>query len=59
MTILLMYKELNQLVDDYYKCPDLHIKELILNDLIFLTDALLSSHETELKTEVTLPLESN
>ena len=41
MPILLIYNELNQLVDDYYKCPELQIKEQILNDLKFLTDALL------------------
>ena len=41
MPTLLIYKELNQLVDDYYKCPEPHIKELILMDLQLLTDALL------------------
>ena len=41
MPNLLIYKELNQLVDDYYKCSDLQIKELILTDLQLLTDALL------------------
>jgi hypothetical protein len=41
MSTLLIYKELNQLVNDYYKCPDLKVKEQILNDLVFLTDALI------------------
>lgn len=41
MPTLLIYKELNQLVDDYYKCSDLQIKEQILMDLQLLTDALL------------------
>ncbi|MFJ7826145.1 hypothetical protein [Psychrobacillus sp. NPDC096623] len=39
--ISLLYKELNRLVDDYYKCPELQIKELILSNLKLLTDALL------------------
>jgi hypothetical protein len=30
---------MNKLVDDYYKCDDLKIRELILNDLKFLTNA--------------------
>ena len=41
MPALLIYKELNQLVDDYYKCPESHLKELILKDLQLLTEALL------------------
>ena len=54
MPLLLIYKELNQLVDDYYKCPELHIKELILTDLKLLTDALLLLTSVEHNTEVTL-----
>lgn len=37
----LIYKELINLVDDYYKCPFTHIKEQILIDIKLLTDALL------------------
>ena len=47
MPALLIYKELNQLVDDYYRCPELHIKELILIDLQLLTDALLLLNAAE------------
>lgn len=53
MPLLLIYKELNQLVDDYYKCPELQIKEQILTDLKFLTDALLLMSQ-ELDSENTL-----
>ena len=59
MPILLIYKELNRLVDDYYKCPELHIKELILTDLKLLTDALLLITAAEPNSEVTLPLKSD
>ena len=38
---MLIYKELNNLIDDYYKCPFAHIKEQILIDINLLTDALL------------------
>ncbi|MCK1998001.1 hypothetical protein MPH47_12330 [Psychrobacillus psychrodurans] len=41
MPIILIYKELNHLIDDYYKCPFTHIKEQILIDINLLTDALL------------------
>ncbi|MEK3981173.1 hypothetical protein MKY37_19365 [Psychrobacillus sp. FSL K6-2836] len=53
MSILLIYKELNKLVDDYYKCPELQIKEQILSDLKFLTDALLLMDQ-EHNSEITL-----
>ena len=41
MPTLLIYKELNLLVDDYYKCPESQVKEQILMDLQLLTEALL------------------
>jgi hypothetical protein len=53
MPTLLIYKELNHLVDDYYKCPDVQIKKQILADLKFLTDALLVM-EHELDSDITL-----
>lgn len=53
VSILLIYKELNKLVDDYYKCPELQIKEQILSDLKFLTDALLLMDQ-EHNSEITL-----
>ena len=53
VSILLIYKELNKLVDDYYKCPELQIKEQILSDLKFLTDALLLMDQ-EHNFEITL-----
>lgn len=52
MPILLIYKELNRLVDDYYKCPESQIKEQIINDLKLLTDALLLM-EQELDSDIT------
>ena len=36
----LIYKELRKLVDDYYRCDSLEIKELILNDIMLLSEAL-------------------
>ncbi|SFQ13733.1 hypothetical protein SAMN05421670_1064 [Psychrobacillus psychrotolerans] len=39
--MILIYNELNNLIDDYYKCPFAHIKEQILIDINLLTDALL------------------
>jgi len=39
--MILIYKELNNLIDDYYKCPFTHIKEQILIDINLLTEALL------------------
>lgn len=39
--MILIYKELNKLIDDYYQCPYTHIKEQILLDINLLTDALL------------------
>ncbi|MEK3955393.1 hypothetical protein [Psychrobacillus sp. FSL K6-1464] len=59
MPILLIYKELNQLVDEYYKCPDMQIKELILTDLKLLTEVLLLLAASESNSEFTLPLESD
>lgn len=53
VSIVLIYKELNKLVDDYYKCPELQIKEQILSDLKFLTDALLLMDQ-EHNSEITL-----
>lgn len=53
MPTLLIYKELNHLVEDYYKCPDLQVKKQILADLKFLTDALLLI-EQELDSDITL-----
>ncbi|SDO24372.1 hypothetical protein SAMN05518871_11320 [Psychrobacillus sp. OK028] len=41
MPIALIYKELNRLIDDYYKCPFKHIKEQILIDINLLTEAIL------------------
>ncbi|WP_419961861.1 hypothetical protein [Psychrobacillus sp. BM2] len=41
MPILLIYKELNHLIDDYYKCPFTHMKEQIISDINLLTEALL------------------
>lgn len=41
MPITFIYKELNKLIDDYYKCPFTHIKEQILMDIKLLTDALI------------------
>ncbi|MFJ7826179.1 hypothetical protein [Psychrobacillus sp. NPDC096623] len=41
MPIALIYKELNRLIDDYYKCPFKHIKEQILIDIHLLTEAIL------------------
>jgi len=55
MPTLLIYKELNLLVDDYYKCPEQHIKEQILMDLQLLTDALLLL-TAEPNSDVTLTL---
>ncbi len=41
LTMILISHELNRLVDDYYRCPNLIIKEQILNDILFLTEAFL------------------
>ncbi|MEK3977839.1 hypothetical protein MKY37_01965 [Psychrobacillus sp. FSL K6-2836] len=53
MPISLIYKELNRLVDDYYKCPFTHIKEQILIDINLLTDALLV-FDVDLQLETSL-----
>jgi len=38
----LIYLELTRLVDDYFKCETLLIKEQILSDIRLLTEAVLS-----------------
>ena len=40
---MVMY-EINRLLDDYSKCPDSRIKELILTDIELLRDALILSN---------------
>ncbi|QUG41352.1 hypothetical protein KD050_19075 [Psychrobacillus sp. INOP01] len=52
----LIYKELNNLIDDYYKCPFIHIKEQILLDINLLTDALVLD-DIDYLSEI--PLESS
>ncbi|MDF2066574.1 hypothetical protein [Bacillus sp. Cr_A10] len=37
----LVKHEINRLVDDYYKCEITQIKEQIINDIDFLTEAYL------------------
>ncbi|WP_166786671.1 hypothetical protein [Jeotgalibacillus salarius] len=39
-TMFLIYYELKRLVDDYYKCTNTKIKDLILSDIQLLTDSL-------------------
>ncbi len=41
----LIYYELKRLVDDYYKCEHFIIKEQILSDIKFLTEALIFSEQ--------------
>lgn len=43
----LIYIELTRLVDDYNKCENLLIKELILSDINLLNKALLLSDQSE------------
>lgn len=40
MPIDLLVIELQRLKDDYFKCPDLILKELILHDISLLSEAL-------------------
>jgi len=40
----LIYIELTRLVDDYFKCDTLQIKEQILSDIRLLTEAVLSEN---------------
>lgn len=47
LAINLIYHELTRLVDDYYKCDNYQIKELILNDINFLSEAILKEDEGE------------
>ena len=37
----LIYHELNRLIDDYFNCNDLLIKEMILSDIHLLSEAIL------------------
>ena len=37
----LVIKEIYRLIDDYYKCDNLQIKEQIIGDITFLTEAYL------------------
>ncbi|PUB12602.1 hypothetical protein [Paenisporosarcina sp. OV554] len=41
----LIYYELKRLVDDYYKCENFTIKEQILFDIKFLTEALIFNEQ--------------
>ena len=43
----LIYHELTRLVDDYYKCENSQIKELILNDINFLSEVILKENDGE------------
>ena len=36
----LIYKELTKLIDDYYRCESIVLKEQILSDIQLLTEAL-------------------
>lgn len=38
----LVIKEIYRLIDDYYNCDNLQIKELIIDDITFLTEAYLA-----------------
>ena len=39
--------ELTKLVDDYYKCDDLYIREQILSDIHLLTEAVTMVYDQE------------
>ena len=41
--------ELTKLVDDYYKCDNLYIREQILDDIHFLTEAVTLVFDQEYK----------
>jgi len=41
----LIIKEIYRLIDDYYNCDNLQIKELIIGDITFLTEAYLACIE--------------
>jgi hypothetical protein len=44
-TIVLLSAELGRLIDDYYKCKDLHLRELIQSDIQLLSEALLQCEQ--------------
>lgn len=48
----LIYKELLNLVNDYYKCECIEIKELILSDIQFLTEELCKMESPSLHLEM-------
>jgi len=43
----LIIKEIYRLIDDYYKCENLQIKEQIIGDITFLTEAYLAYLENK------------
>lgn len=43
----LIVHEIYRLIDDYYKCDNFQIKELIISDIIFLSEAYLLYVEKE------------
>jgi hypothetical protein len=44
-TTILLSAELGRLIDDYYKCPDSHIKEQIQSDIQLLSEALVQCEQ--------------
>lgn len=43
----LIIKEIYRLIDDYYKCDDSQIKEQLIGDITFLTEAYLAYIESK------------
>ena len=43
----LIIKEIYRLIDDYYNCDNLQIKELIIGDITFLTEAYVAYIENK------------
>lgn len=48
----LVFREINRLSEDYYRCPDFQMKQQILNDIALLKEALLLlENNTSLETD--------
>lgn len=43
--VIILSNELGRLIDDYYKCDDLNLRELIQSDIQLLSEALVQCEQ--------------